>query len=99
MKEPLGGVPPLGSLRVGSLSVLAELTKSEVYRRRIWSLNIVPKLCSLFTKRMGYLLKFAPHRSVSIEILVYNFGLIFHVSFPTCQTVFLLKIMPIVNAK
>ena len=89
MKEPLGGVPPLGSLRVGSLSVLAELTKSEVYRRRIWSLNIVPKLCSLFTKRMGYLLKFAPHRSGLVEILVYIISghimyiLIFHVSFPT----------------
>ena len=65
VKEPLGGVPPLGSLRVGSLSVIAELTKSEVYRRRIWSLNIVPKLCALFKQRMGYLLKFAPDRSVN----------------------------------
>ena len=62
VKEPLGGIPPLGSLRVGSLTVIAELTKIEVYRRRIWGLNIIPKLCALFTKRMGYLLKFAPDR-------------------------------------
>eukprot|EP00116_Pleurobrachia_bachei_P009731 sb/3469993/ len=62
LKEPVGCIPPLGSLRVGSLSVLTELAKKDVYRRRIWSLDIVGPLCKRFTTRMSYVLKFSPSR-------------------------------------
>ena len=76
MKEPLGGIPPLGSLRVGSLSILAEMAKIEIYRHRIWGFKILPKLCALFTKRMGYLIKFSPDRfvvyPVSVSLLCVN---------------------------
>jgi len=63
VKQPIGEVPPLGSLRRGAVAVLAELTKIEVYRQRIDSLNVLYQLCEIFTTRMGYLIKFGPDRA------------------------------------
>ena len=44
------------------MAILAELTKIELYRQRIDSLNVLYQLCEIFTTRMGYLIKFGPDR-------------------------------------